>query len=546
MPRWFILAFLPAFLVAPSLSALEPDNLLLLVNKNVPESKKLAEYYASKRNVPDGRTLELDLPFAEEISFDTYENQVVPAVRELIASNNLQEKITCLVTFYGVPLKIAQHTLSAPERLELANLTTEFPAALKQTESAVQDVETLAKELDLTFSAGSDHSLPGVIARDKSARNVISREAMKINEPKSFDALMSRAEKVINPLIGDANVAQRRLNDLARLENRLTPQQKKEAETILEQLRKMRAEFEQLQAHRGQPDSRARLRALTREHLGLVEYTRLLEGMLEYFKTDSTGAAFDSELALVNWNFYTRSRWLPNPLRYNEHRPEFPPILMTMRLDGPQAGTARDIIIASLKAEAEGLSGKVVVDAGGNLAIDPKSRDYAAFDQTLRRLADIVRLQSNLPLVFDQRREVLPAHSVQGQVALYCGWYALQNYTPACTFSPGAVGYHIASFELTSLRTQSNQWCRGLLLDGIAATLGPVNEPFLQAFPPPDEFFPLLMTGKYTLAEVYWKTVPGVSWQIAIIGDPLYNPFKARPALAVDALPQPLRNLPPR
>ena len=543
MPRRFILLLL-AFL-APTLAALEPDNLLLLVNKNVPESKKLAEYYASKRNVPDGRILELDLPFAEEIPFETYENQVVPAVREFLAANKLQEKVTCLVTFYGVPLKIAQHTLGAPDRLELANLTTEFQSVLKQTEAAVEGVEGLAKELDPTFSAGSDRSLAGVLARDKAARNVISREAIKINQPKAFDALMTRAEKVIDPLMGDANVAQRRLNDLARREN-TTPQQKKEAETILDQLRTMRAEFEQLQAHRGQPDSRERLRALTRDHLGLIEYSRLLEGMLEYFKTDSTGAAFDSELALVTWNFYTRTRWLPNPLRYNEHRPEFPPILMTMRLDGPQAGTARDIIIASLKAEAEGLAGKVVVDAGGNLAIDPKSRDYAAFDQTLRRLADIVRLQSNLPLVFDQRREVLPAHSVQGQVALYCGWYALQNYTPACTFSPGAVGYHVASFELTSLRTQSNQWCRGLLLDGIAATLGPVNEPFLQAFPPPDEFFPLLMTGKYTLAEVYWKTVPSVSWQIAIIGDPLYNPFKARPALAVDALPQPLRNLPPR
>jgi uncharacterized protein (TIGR03790 family) len=543
MPRPLILLFL-AFL-APTLVALEPDNLLLLVNKNVPESRKLAEYYAAKRSLPDQRILELDLPFAEEITFENYENQVVPSVREFLAANNLREKVTCLVTFYGIPLKIAQHTLNAEERLELANLGPEFQTALKQTESAVQEVEALGKELDATFSAGSDHSLPGVIARDKAARNIISREAMRINDPKAFDALMTRAEKVINPLIGDANVAQRRLADLARLESRLTPQQKKEAASLRDELLKMRAEFEQLQAHRGQADSRARLRALTRDHLGLIEYARLLEGMIEYFKTDSTGAAFDSELPLVNWNFYTRSRWLPNPLRYNEHRPEFPPILMTMRLDGPQAGTPRDIIIASLKAEAEGLSGKVVVDAGGNLAIDPKNRDYAAFDQTLHRLADIVRLRSNLPLVLDERREILPAHSVQGQVALYCGWYALQNYTPACTFAPGAVGYHVASFELTSLRTQSNQWCRGLLLDGVASTLGPVNEPFLQAFPPPDEFFPLLMTGQYTLAEVYWKTVPSVSWQMAIIGDPLYNPFKARPGLAVDALPQPLRNLPP-
>jgi len=30
----------------------------------------------------------------------------------------------------------------------------------------------------------------------------------------------------------------------------------------------------------------------------------------------------------------------------------------------------------------------------------------------------------------------------------------------------------------------------GLLTDGIAATLGAVNDRFLNAFPPPDEFFP--------------------------------------------------------
>jgi hypothetical protein len=83
------------------------------------------------------------------------------------------------------------------------------------------------------------------------------------------------------------------------------------------------------------------------------------------------------------------------------------------------------------------------------------------------------------------------------------------------------------------------------LTDGVAATIGAVNEPFLHAFPPPDEFFPLLMTGKLTLAEVYWKTNPLVSWRMAAIGDPLYNPFEARPALAVEALPEGLRGAVP-
>jgi len=32
-----------------------------------------------------------------------------------------------------------------------------------------------------------------------------------------------------------------------------------------------------------------------------------------------------------------------------------------------------------------------------------------------------------------------------------------------------------------------------------------------------------------------------VSWQIAVVGDPLYNPFKVHPALATDALPPALQ-----
>src|SRR5258706_3965735 len=258
--------------------------------------------------------------------------------------------------------------------------------------------------------------------------------------------------------------------------------------------------------------------------------------MIDYFVTDATGAAFDSELALVQWNFSPRAKSLPNPMHYKSMRADMPPILMTMRLDAPQPQLVRAMILAGVKAEAEGLQGRVVVDSGGHLSIDSKSPAYAAFDQTLRNLATIVATKTHLPLTFDEKREVLPPHSVKDPVALYCGWYALQRYTPACTFFPGAVGYHVASFELVTLHNDSPQWCHGLLNDGIAATLGAVNEPFLNAFPPPDEFFPLLLTGKLPLAEVYWKTNPMVSWNIAMIGDPLYTPYKLHPALAPEAL----------
>ncbi len=76
-----------------------------------------------------------------------------------------------------------------------------------------------------------------------------------------------------------------------------------------------------------------------------------------------------------------------------------------------------------------------------------------------------------------------------------------------------------------------------MLEKGVCATLGPVAEPYLHSFPLPDQFFPLLITGRYTLAEVYFRTTPLLSWRQILVGDPLYNPFKKNPALAIEDLP---------
>src|ERR1041385_2820398 len=95
---------------------------------------------------------------------------------------------------------------------------------------------------------------------------------------------------------------------------------------------------------------------------------------------------------------------------------------------------------------------------------------------------------------------------------------------------------------MLSLRADTEKgWLAGLLNGGVAATIGSVAEPYLGAFPLPDDFFPLLLTGKLTLAEVYWKTVPMASWMMVCIGDPLYTPFKATPQLTLEDLPMPLR-----
>ena len=85
---------------------LQPDELLLLVNSSNPASQKCAEFYQKARLVPDGRILALDLPNNDEIPFEQYERNVVPAVRAFLRRNGLAAKVKCIVTFYGVPLRI--------------------------------------------------------------------------------------------------------------------------------------------------------------------------------------------------------------------------------------------------------------------------------------------------------------------------------------------------------------------------------------------------------------------------------------------------------
>jgi hypothetical protein len=52
-----------------------------------------------------------------------------------------------------------------------------------------------------------------------------------------------------------------------------------------------------------------------------------------------------------------------------------------------------------------------------------------------------------------------------------------------------------------------------------------VGEPYVQAFPPPEIFFALLLDGSYTLVETYFLSLPSLSWQMVLVGDPLYRPF---------------------
>lgn len=242
------------------------------------------------------------------------------------------------------------------------------------------------------------------------------------------------------------------------------------------------------------------------------------------------GASVDSELALVREASYRLHGWIPNPLfagfRIKAPAAPLQKVLLVSRLDGPSAEIVRRIIDDSLQAEKEGLTGTAYFDARWKEPAPKGLNPYQVYDRALHNAARVVERSKRLTVVLDAQEGLFQPGEAPG-AALYCGWYSLAKYVDAFTWARGAVGYHIASAECMTLKnTQSTVWCKKMLEHGAAATIGPVAEPYVNAFPVPDAFFGCLVEGRLSLAECYALALPSLSWQMVLIGDPLYRPFK--------------------
>jgi uncharacterized protein (TIGR03790 family) len=241
-----------------------------------------------------------------------------------------------------------------------------------------------------------------------------------------------------------------------------------------------------------------------------------------------TSASVDSELSMVLLRNYELYRWQPNRLRSNlsvlDAEDELLTLglgtLMVSRLDGPSEEIVKGLIDKALSAEKSGLEGVAYFDSRS--IIDESQ--YGQYDQSLRDLAILTRYRRQLPVEEERTAKLFSAGSCP-ETAIYCGWYSLREYVDAFDFVDGAVGFHISSLEAVGLRdSNAETWCPAMLTDGITATLGAIAEPYLHSFPKPRSFFTELYEGR-CLVEAYYRTKPFNSWQLLLIGDPLYRPF---------------------
>lgn len=534
---------------ASASAALTAGDLALICNRQVPASVELAKYYAKQRGVEENRIIELDLPDNEIIPATRLDPDVIFPIRQALTERGLRSQVKCLVTFYGVPLKIGPRTNQPAEAKELRDLTEQRDPIMAKILAAVTALEKSISAVDPSYRPASAAEPNQLFHR---ADTAIARAQELIRQPNDNEIrrkiLGSYLDAVVQ-LRGMAGLLRSGSADLLNFVTTMpatmpTGTNQEKWEEMAQQVNEANAEAQRLIARRDDPQARARLRELTGRYLGLIESYRMFSAHIDYLSPEAL-KALDSELPLLWIYAYNRQQVLSNPLKWDAPGRGQAHTLMVMRLDGPQSGTAKDIIMACVAAEKQGgLEGTFAIDSRGLASRSPDGKvdAYGDYDQRLRDLAELVQRHGHMSVMHDDQPAVFKPQAAKN-IALYCGWYSVRKYVPSFEFVPGAVGFHVASYEMISLRDEKeNGWCRGLLKDGIAATLGPVDEPYLSAFPDPVEFFSLLLTGKYPLGEVFWLTTPTINWKMTMIGDPLYNPYAQKPALLPGDLPMPVRS----
>jgi uncharacterized protein (TIGR03790 family) len=246
----------------------------------------------------------------------------------------------------------------------------------------------------------------------------------------------------------------------------------------------------------------------------------------------SNGAAVDSELSTLPWAYQKFMLAGPsaNRLFAVTNAALLCPtngILMVARLDGPDAGVARGLVDKAMEAERDGLWGRAYFDCRGLTNGELKKGD----DWIAAAARDAA--QFGFETVIDNNPETFSAGFPMSQIALYAGWYdpnASGPFAqPRVEFMPGAFAYHLQSYSAASLRTRVKYWCGPLLADGATATMGCVDEPYLDGTPNMEVFFGRWLLFGFTFGEAAYASTTVVSWQTTVIGDPLYQPFKKSP-----------------
>lgn len=246
---------------------------------------------------------------------------------------------------------------------------------------------------------------------------------------------------------------------------------------------------------------------------------------------DGHYASVDSELALLYTDIKGREHRLNGPLANPYFRaetafrhPDFPLYLVT-RLAGYDFQDVKGVIDRALLARNQG---KFVIDLSlGNDTGEGWLRATAA-----RLPPDRVIIENTTAVLYDQKN-----------VIGYASWGSndknRKRRLTGFQWLPGAIATEFVSTDGRTFQRPPETWTIGswnlpnrffagspqsltadFIHEGATAASGHVDEPYLSFTPRPDYLLPAYYKGR-NLAESYYVSLPVLSWQNIMIGDPL-------------------------
>lgn len=135
---------------AASAIAIDPKDVYIVANSEMPESRSVADHYRTKRGIPKENVVELFLPKTEEMSRKDYDELLVDPLRD--AWKDKKDKVKVIVLVYGVPLRVAAVPVTEAEKGALDRVRGELGEAKKRLEAKPGDatltraVQTLAEQ----------------------------------------------------------------------------------------------------------------------------------------------------------------------------------------------------------------------------------------------------------------------------------------------------------------------------------------------------------------------------------------------------------------
>ena len=243
-------------------------------------------------------------------------------------------------------------------------------------------------------------------------------------------------------------------------------------------------------------------------------------------------ASVDSELAMLPQLGQLRKRYgiVTNPTFRQTDAKQISPangLLMVARLDGPSPELANRLVERAIDAETNGLWGRAYIDLRGITV-----GQFKVGDDQFRKVVEIMR-RSGFATVVDKKQETLPVGFPASHIAFYAGWYGINVEgvfaESTVEFMPGAIAYHLHSFNGSMIRDAHARWIGPFINKGVTATFGTVYEPYLELTPDQPLFFSRLIQSGFTFGEAGYAATRALSWQTVFVGDPLYRPFGKSP-----------------